>query len=238
MLACVLLGCCYSLVVGSPFASATEEHERLKATNLLLVQQIDRLAGNYLETLSSESLSKRELDALQTWLLFDMHFVDLNSSDPMQAFEVATALRRLSFAKGITGKHEQARSHLERALQIFVQLEHDYPASISYRIDHASALLQFSQMLYNTGDSQGAIAQCQRAIAVLQADQTFATGEFDESVPELLDAAADLLAELGEKTRAVAISKQSAQLREVAQAKTSTSNLSELPRDAPQSSIH
>lgn len=202
MLLCVSAGFLLRGFVGSGFNDASTEQGRFRETALLLVQQVDRLAMNYLETLTGEALPPREREGLATWIAFDRRFVELNRDDSSLAFEVATAMRRIGYANLLSGDLDQARDYLQQASGIFTSLENEFPTSISYRIDHAATRLQLAQLERLQNSRSAAIEECEKALQVLQIEQTLDSGEFEQSATQLINSAAKLLLALGQEQRA------------------------------------
>lgn len=213
-LASLVAGFTLSEVFGHRISQTEGEQRKLKETTLLLLQQVDRLAINYFESLPAGPLPKQTRETLRIWRLYDKQFVELNEDDAMQSFEVATALRRIGSASLLLEERPQAREFLERADQAFSELENQYPTLISYRLDHAATLLQLAQVAQLDNDQPSAIKHCQAAMSALLVEQALTKGEFDLGVAKLVHSAASMLLALGKSEAARQLSSRNIEILE------------------------
>lgn len=211
----VLAGVALHAAFVGPFGYGKDESESLRATNLLLIQQLDKLATSYLDPIAgTQMLANRDRENIEVWMTFDQRFMEINGDSPDMQFELASTARRLGLSAILLGEAEQSRSFLDESANLFGQLKQRHPGNISFRIEYIAAQTLLARVSMLEGNRARSLAECQSMIELLRLENKIQTEEHDDAIKLRLRDVAHLLLSLDEPELAASIAKTNVEILE------------------------
>lgn len=187
-----------TLVLRREVAVAHEQLELADANGLILLQQVDAIAEQYLSNLpADEELSDQDMATLSTWVRYDKKFLKLNQGNSRLRFERSLAAHRVSDMYLLLGHYEEARAFYDQEVSLLELLRQDYPNDVSYFCQHLDGLACVALVAVLCGEDKVATQVSDHASHLITTSTIPRTDDADRGLGGALRKLSEVMLRLG-----------------------------------------